>query len=134
MARLHLCKTAGNVYGKHLAACTGIKPGVLGGWFRLCLLEGRTLGGQAATGKIQADPAKIAADFQQLLRLGQLRLAGAAALPDAALRQQCADAFLLGNGQKFQIHAPQKAAQPVQQHKKQADARQNAGAAQQSLC
>jgi len=25
--------------GKHLAACTGIKPGVLGGWFRLCLLE-----------------------------------------------------------------------------------------------
>ena len=100
----------------------------------MCLLEGRTLGGQAATGKIQADPAKIAAGFQQLLRLGQLRLAGAAALPDAALRQQCADAFLLGNGQKFQIHAPQKAAQPVQQHKKQADARQNAGAAQQSLC
>ena len=27
-----------------------------------------------------------------------------------------------------------QAAQPVQQHKKQADARQNAGAAQQSLC
>jgi len=37
-------------------------------------------------------------------------------------------------GKQFQIHAPQKAAQPVQQHKKQADARQNAGAAQQSLC
>jgi len=68
---------------------------------------------------------------------GAQRLLGQAAQAGLKLERIApqADGFTaVVSGQKFQIHAPQKAAQPVQQHKKQADARQNAGAAQQSFC